>query len=246
MPAMSTQNLNEDPQNTITVTETTISATTKELVLSDDDMRQLAKLESAEDKGAFIEALMNDDQASVTVLNEEEVTGVTHVHEPDSEEPTPVARTAFTDEMEARRKGAMPRKDYQVRFAEINDEGIPVKTNETVNATSYADAVSTVFQDAIEQGRVIDRVFPGHGEEPPALIQLDRNVYDLTASADNDTTFHVGAIGLRIARQGQDLSVVLSDKMTGEELDSVSISDADYKALLDPDESQDLGGPKLG
>lgn len=243
---MSDQAQNDNLPNTITVTETTISSTIKELVLSDDDMKQLAKLESAEDKGAFIEALLNDDQADVTVIDEETVTGVTHVQEPDSEEATPVARSAFTDELESRRKGAMPRKDYQVRFAEINEEGVPVMVSETINATSYADAVSTVFQEAIEQGRIIDRVFPGPGEEPPALIQLDRNVYDLTASADNGTTFHVGAIGLRIARQGQDLSVVLSDKMTGEELDAVSISDADYKALLDPDERPDQGGPSLG
>lgn len=242
---MSTQEQTENFQNKITVTETTISSTTKELVLSDEDMQQLAKLTTAEDKGAFIEALLNDDQANVTVLGEEVLTGVTHVQEPDSEEAVPVARTSFTDEMDSRRKQAMPRNDYQVRFAQINEEGAAEMVSETVNATSYADAVSTIFQQANEEGRVIDRVFPGPGESPPALIQLDRNVYDLTASVDSATTFHVGAIGLRIARQGLDLSVVLSDKMTGEELDAVSISDADYKALLDPSKDLDQGGPSL-
>jgi len=212
--------------------------------LSSDQQAQFDKLEGPDDKAAYLEALLSDEEADVKVVNRHEFSEITHIREDGEDQPTAVAKADFTDELESRRKGAMPKDNYQVRFAEIGEDGVPVKTTETIEATSYADAVSTLFQNAAETGRMIDRVFPGAGQEPPALIQLDRNVYDLTAGLDNETTFHVGAIGLQIARQGQDLSVVMSNTLTGEELDCMSISDADYKELLDP--SLRDSGPSLG
>lgn len=229
---------------TVQLTRQTVTEECMDLELSEDQQAQFDKLESAQDKADYLDALLSDESVTVNSVSSSSVEGYKDLSE-DNGTPQPCAKEEFLEYLDENRRKATPINEYKVRFGEVMDDGEVELVTESVNATSYREAVEDVFKSAVADGRVIDRVYPGAGETPPALIQLDRNIFDLTASVDNDTVLKVGAMEVNINRNNHSLSVTMSNALNGEEIDAMSISDEDYLAALSEGMDQD-NGPSLG
>lgn len=230
----------------INLTRQTITEEALEVRLNAQQQAQFDKFDSQEDKAAFLDALLADDEADVQVLSQSSVSETTQMQETGAADPVPVARQAFTDLLESKRRQGMAKHDYTMRFAEIEDDGHLRMQTRNIYATSYTEAVETLFQDAMKEGRTIDRLYPGTGQQAPGLVQMDRNVFDLTPAADNGSTLLVGAISLNLERKGHDLSVIMSNRLTGEELDAMSITDDDYLSAMQGLDDDPDTGPSLG
>lgn len=229
---------------TVQLTRQTVTEECLDLELTEDQQAQFDKLETAQDKAAYLDALLSDESVTVNSVSASSVEGYKDLSE-NNGAPQPCANEEFLEYLDENRKKATPINEYKVRFSEVMDNGELEMVTETVNATSYREAVESVFVDAVRDGRIIDRLHPGAGETPPALIQLDRNIFDLTASADSDTVLKVGAMEVNINRNNHNLSVTMSNAVNGEELDAMSISDEDYLQALSEGSDQNTG-PSLG
>lgn len=229
---------------TVQLTRQIVTEECLDLELTPEQQAQFDKFESVQDKADFLDALLSDESVTVNNVTASSVHGYKDLGE-DNGPAQPCAKQEFLEYLDENRKEATPINEYKVRFGEVVEAGNIEMATETVKSTSYQEAVETVFKEAIAEGRVIDRVYPGAGEIPPALIQLDRNIFDLTASADNDTMLKVGAMEVTINRNNHNLSVTMTNALNNEEIDAMSISDADYLQALDEGMNQSRG-PSLG
>jgi|AntRauTorcE11898_2_1112593.scaffolds.fasta_scaffold44858_1 hypothetical protein len=228
----------------VQLTRQTVTEECMDLELTPDQQGQFDKLESVQDKAAYLDALLGDDSVTVSSISSTSTDGYKDLAE-DNGKPQPCAEQDYLDYLDKNRKQATPINEYKVRFGEVMEDSNIEMVTEKVNATSYQEAVESVFKGAIADGRTIDRLFPGAGETPPVLIQLDRNIFDLTASADNDTVLKVGAMEVNINRNNHNLSVTMTNALNGDEVDAMSISDQDYLQALDDGMKQN-SGPSLG
>lgn len=215
-----------------------------DLELTLDQQGQFDKLETVQDKAAYLDALLDDDSVTVSSISSTSMSGYKDLAE-DNGKPQPCAEQDYLDYLDKNRRQSTPINEYKVRFGEVMENSNIEMVTETFNATSYQEAVELVFKGAIADGRTIDRLYPGAGETAPVLIQLDRNIFDLTASADNDTVLKVGAMEVNISRNNHNLSVTMTNALNGNEVDAMSISDKDYLQALDDGMKQN-SGPSLG
>lgn len=212
-----------------------------EVELTPEQQAQFDKLDNLQDKATFLDALMDDDTASVKVTGRSEISAVTQLSQTEGER-VAVAPAAFTDYLDQKRRESMPLKEHTLRFVAANEDGAMELQSKVFMATSYVEAMEDLFKDALKNGYIIDRVVPsGDSTALPSVIQLDDRVFDLTPLADElGATLIVGAISVNLKRMGNDISLSMTHQVSGEEIDAISISDEDYLKGMEPD-----GGPSL-
>lgn len=222
---------------TISVVRQTVVEESLDIDLSPEQQAQFDKLTSLEDKATYLDSLLADDTAKVSVASRSAMSAVTQVQDGENNKLTPAAPEHYTEYLNQKRKESMPVKEHTIRYVGIDEDGSMGVRSQKINATSYVEAIEELFKGALVNGEVIDRVMPApSGEVAPVLVQLDDRVFDLTPMADEQgTTLMVGAISMNLKRIGHDISLSVEHAVSGEELDCISISDEDYLKGLEPD-----------
>ncbi|MGX1201235.1 hypothetical protein [Marinobacter sp. MBR-105] len=226
---------------TVSVVRQTVVEESLDIDLSPEQQAQFDKLTSLEDKAAYLDSLLADDQAAVSVASRSEMSAVTQVQD-ENNVMAPAAPEHYTEYLSQKRKESMPLKEHSVRYVGINEDGSMGVKSQKIEAPTYMEAIVELFKNAVQNGEMIDRVMPApSGEVVPALVQLDDRVFDLTPMADEQgATLMVGAIAMNLKRMGNDISLSVEHQHSGEELDCLTISDEDYLKGLEPE-----SGPRL-
>jgi hypothetical protein len=216
---------------TVQLVQQTVVEEVKELELSPEEQAQFDKLESTEDRAAFLEAMLDDPEASVNIKESKVAGAVTHIYDTVTQTMKAVARSSYLDYLTELREAATPVQDFVVRFARIDldNDGERVADSRHFEATSYQDAVEQLLKDTVANGEVIDWIYNQGDEELPALIQLDDRVFDLTACGDRPVTLVSGMLESHIQRTEESYSQTVRHAISGEELDVITITDEDYR-----------------
>src|SRR5690554_2951093 len=106
--------------STVQLVQQTVIEEVTEIDLSPEEQAQFDKLEAIEDRAAFLEALLEDPDATVNVKESSTRKAVTHVYDAESNTMKPAANQPYLDYLEGLKDQATPTKDYIVRFARID------------------------------------------------------------------------------------------------------------------------------
>jgi len=217
--------------STVQLVQQTVIEEITEIDLAPEEQAQFDKLDSVEDRAAFLEALLEDPDASVNVKDRQTRKAVTHVYDAETNTMKAAANQPYLDYLEKLKDDATPTKDYIVRYAKIDLDNGGERSADTrhIEAKTYAEAIETLLRESMGTGEVIDWVYNHDTEQAPSLIQIDDRVFDLTACGEKPVTLVSGLIENTIARSEESYSQTVTHAISGEELDVITITDEDYR-----------------
>lgn len=221
--------------STVQLIQQTVIEEVAEIDLDPEQQAQFDKIGSLQDRAAFLEALLDDPETTVNIKESQSRRAVTHVYDAESNSMKAAATQPYIDYLEKLKDDVTPTKDYVVRFAKIDVDNGGERSADTrhIEAKTYAEAIETLLRESFDTGEVIDWVYNHETEEAPGLIQIDDRVFDLTACGERPVTLVSGILESTINRTEESYSQTVSNSLTGEELESITITDEDYQKLSD-------------